>query len=464
MLGEDAGKQLLKVPLSNNTISRRINDMADDINDQLICNLKGKDFALQLDEATDNQKDTHLICYVRFVNEKNIVEDLLFFKEMKGGTTGQDLFAVVDDFMVQNQIDWERCVGVCTDGGRSMAGCYQGLQARIRSKAPNAIWTHCIIHREALAAGNLSEELHNILKIVTKVINFIKTRPMKARFFAKLCEDMGAEHSCLLFYSSSRWLSLGNSLLRVYELRNEIYSYLHNDEHCFADKFIDADFLIQMAFLSDLFEKLNTLNKSLQCNNTNILQLSDKVSGFKKKVILWKGSVSKGDNKCFPSLDKFLQDNEMALKEELRTVFVLYLSQLHFYLQKYFPEDEVEPIKWVRDPFNTEIPQHFNNEEAEQLIDISSDSTLKVQFQSLSLLEFWCQTQDEYPVISKIALRVLIPFATSYLCEAGFSAVAVIKSKYRAKIHLEKEMRVAISKITPRFEELSKEKQAHPSH
>ncbi|KAJ1142762.1 hypothetical protein NDU88_009075 [Pleurodeles waltl] len=457
MLGKDAGKQLLIVPLSN-TISRRINDKADDINGQLICNLKGKDFTLQLDEATDNQKDTHLICYVRFVNEKKIVEDLSFCKEMKGGTTGQDLFAVVDDFMVQNQIDWERCVGVCTDGGHSMAGCYQGLLARIRSKAPNAVWTHCIIHREALTAGNLSEELHNILKIVTKVINFIKTRPVKVRFFAKLCEDMSAEHSCLLFYSSSRWLSLSNSLLRVYELRNEIYSYLHDDEHCFADTFIKEDFLIQMAFLSDLFEKLNVLNKSLRDNNTNILQLSDKVSGFKEKVILWKGNVSKGDYKYFPSLNTFLQDNEMALNEEP------YLSQLHFYLQEYFPEDEVEPIKWVRDPFNAEIPQHLSNEEAEQLIDISSDSALKVQFQSLSLLQFWCQTQDEYPVISKIALRVLIPLATSYLCEAGFSAVVVIKSKYRAKIHLEKEMGVAISKITPRCEELCKEKQAHPSH
>ncbi|XP_069098337.1 protein FAM200A-like [Pleurodeles waltl] len=397
-LGEDAGKQLVKVPLSNNTISRRINDMDDDINDQLISNLKGKDFALQLDEATENQKDTHLICYVRFVNEKKIVEDLLFCKEMKGGTTGQDLFAVVDDFMVQNQIDWERCVGVCTDGGHSMSGCYQGLQACIRSKAPNAVWTHCIIHREALAAGNLSEELHNILKIV-KVILFIKTRPMKARYFAKLCEDVGANHSCLLFYSSSRWLFICTSLLRVYELRNEIYSYLHDEEHCFANKFIDADSLIQMAFLSDLFEKLNALKKSLQ---DNILQLSDKVSGFKKKVILWKGSVSKGDYKYFPSLDMFLQENEMALKEELRTVFVLDLSQLHVYLQKYFPEDEVEPIKWVRDPFNAAIPHHFNNEEAEQLIDISSDSTLKVQFQSLSLLEFWCQTQDEYSVITRL--------------------------------------------------------------
>ncbi|XP_066482086.1 SCAN domain-containing protein 3-like [Tiliqua scincoides] len=460
MLGEDAGKQLLKVPLSNDAISQRINDMAEDIGDQLICNLKGKEFAIQLNEATDSQEDTYLICYVRFVNEKKIVEDLLFCKEMKGETTSENVFEVVDDFMVQNQIDWERCVGVCTDGSGSMAGCYQGLRDRIRSKAPNVVWTHCMIHREALAAENLSEELHGILKIVIKVVNFIKTSPMKKRFFAKLCDDIGAEQSCLLFYSSSQWLSLGNSLLRLYELRNEIYSYLRDEEHCFADKFIDTDFLIKLAFLSDLFEKLNALSKSLQGRNTNIFQLLNKVSELKKKVILWKKNVNKGDYKSFPSLDQFLQANEMALKEELRTVFVLYFSQLHLHLENFFPEDEVESIKWVRDPFNAEIPPHFNNEEAEQLIDVSTDSTLKIRFRSQSLPEFWCQTENEYPVISKRALRVLILFANTYLCETGFSAVAVIKSKYRTNINIENEMRVAISKITPRFDELSKQKQA----
>lgn len=126
---------------------------------------------------------------------------------------------------------------------------------------------------------------------------------MKARFFAKMCEDMGAEHSCLLFYSSSCWLSLGNSLHRVYELRNEIYSYLHEEEHCLADKFIDPDFIAQLAVICDIFEKLNILNKSLQGCNTNILQLSDKVDGLKKKLIHWKTSISDGNCTCFPSLD-----------------------------------------------------------------------------------------------------------------------------------------------------------------
>jgi hypothetical protein len=40
--------------LSNNTISRRIQHIAEDLNDQLTEKLKGKEFGLQLDEATDN--------------------------------------------------------------------------------------------------------------------------------------------------------------------------------------------------------------------------------------------------------------------------------------------------------------------------------------------------------------------------------------------------------------------------
>jgi hypothetical protein len=65
----------------------------------------------------------------------------------------------------------------------------------------------------------------------------------------------------------------------------------------------------------------------------------------------------------------------------------------------------------------------------------------------MELTEFWISVKDEYPLVSAKAQRILIPFATSYLCEAGFLAVGVIKSEYRVKINAEKEMRVAVSKL-----------------
>jgi hypothetical protein len=65
-IGESAWKLLSKVPLSNNTISRRIQYIAGDINDRLIGKLEGKKFGSQLDEGTDNNNNAHLICYVQF--------------------------------------------------------------------------------------------------------------------------------------------------------------------------------------------------------------------------------------------------------------------------------------------------------------------------------------------------------------------------------------------------------------
>ena len=76
--------------------------------------------------------------------------------------------------------------------------------------------------------------------------------------------------------------------------------------------------------------------------------------------------------------------------------------------------------------------------------------------------EFWIEACTEYPAISKAALRYFIPFATSYMCEAGFSAVAVIKTKYRSKLDVE--IRVAVSNVAPRFEALCQSERANVSH
>jgi hypothetical protein len=120
-----------------------------------------------------------------------------------------------------------------------------------------------------------------VLECVVNVVSFIKSRPLKARFFKKLCEDMGAEHLSLLYYSSARWLSRGNVLSRTFELRQEIFIFFVKEEgYKDAEYFADAEFLIRVAYLCDIFEKLNSLNVSLQGKNMHLLKSTEKISAF----------------------------------------------------------------------------------------------------------------------------------------------------------------------------------------
>ena len=65
------------------------------------------------------------------------------------------------------------------------------------------------LHRQALMAKNLSEELHYTLNAVIKCVNYIKARPPNQGLFSSLCDEMGADHTGLLLHTEVRWLSRG---------------------------------------------------------------------------------------------------------------------------------------------------------------------------------------------------------------------------------------------------------------
>lgn len=202
----------------------------------------------------------------------------------------------------------------------------------------------------------------------------------------------------------------------------------------------------------------------MQGNNTHILQLADKITGYQKKLLLWKRKLEDQVIDCFPALQGILQEKSIEILDpSLKIMFTQHLLSLSEHFENYFP-DNLEQYDWVRNPFQSPTPSTLSTEEEEQLIELSCDSSLKLQYDKDKLFEFWGSVSHEYRAIGTAALMVLLPFATSYLCETGFSAVAVIKNKYRSKIDVEKEMRVAISKLEPRFQKLCSEKQAHPSH
>lgn len=109
-------------------------------------------------------------------------------------------------------------------------------------------------------------------------------------------------------------------------------------------------------------------------------------------------------------------------------------------------------------------PADFGSAEEDQFIKMTSDSTLRLRFKAQNLSEFWFGVEREYPLIGQRAVCILLPFATSYLCEMGFSAVASLKTKYRSQLNIEHDLRVAVSSLQPRFEKLCNAKQPHCRH
>ena len=160
---------------------RQIDDIADDIHNQLTDQIKNGEFSLQLDETTDNSRDAQIICYVRFVDfsEQNFVVELLFCKPTELGCRGIDFFNIIDNFFRKTNVSvYAQIV--------PMSGSCCGLRSLISKSEPMAKWTHCMIHREALVARELSPEFGETGEVITKIINYIKARPSKSIVFQKL--------------------------------------------------------------------------------------------------------------------------------------------------------------------------------------------------------------------------------------------------------------------------------------
>ncbi|XP_072394958.1 zinc finger MYM-type protein 6-like [Diabrotica undecimpunctata] len=172
ILGDKYDKQMQNLPLSNDTVSRRIEDMASDVETQLLKKIHfSKIFAVQLDESTYITNKAILLVYIQFIDKDNkkISEEFLTSIELQDNTTGKDIFKSIDGYFTLKNLFWKDCVGLCSDGAAAMTGHKTGLPSFVRREGNrNIVLTHCIIHRKMLAAIRLSPDLNNVLSTVAK--------------------------------------------------------------------------------------------------------------------------------------------------------------------------------------------------------------------------------------------------------------------------------------------------------
>ena len=103
LIGDVEEKKLNCVLLSNDTVQRRIYDIANDIEQQVVAEIRGaplNKFAIQLDESTDVAICAQLLVFARYIKDGDFKEEFLFCHCLESTTRGEDVF---------NEVTKRRC-------------------------------------------------------------------------------------------------------------------------------------------------------------------------------------------------------------------------------------------------------------------------------------------------------------------------------------------------------------------
>jgi uncharacterized protein (UPF0305 family) len=193
--------QIIKaIPLSDGSVQRRIDEMAENIEETLCNMLRTTEFSLQLDESTLPGNESLLLAYVRFVKDESLVQELLFARQLETDTKGESVFCVVDDFFKEKEIPLLNILACATDGAPSMVGRHRGFISFLKKAVPGVLTVHCVIHRQHLVAKKLSGRLHKSMSTVITAINKIKVHALNSR----LCTENDEEFERSMLHTEVR--------------------------------------------------------------------------------------------------------------------------------------------------------------------------------------------------------------------------------------------------------------------
>ncbi|KFM62868.1 SCAN domain-containing protein 3, partial [Stegodyphus mimosarum] len=316
VLHKPATDIIRKIPLSNNSVQRRIDEMAENIEESLCNYLQTCQFSIQLDESTLPTNEALLLSYVRFIKDEKICQEMLFATNLETDTKGETIFDTLQKFFDEKEIPFNNILSVATDGAPAMTGRHKGFIACLKNKVPDVLAVHCVIHRQHLVAKNLSERLHTSLQYVIRAVNKIRSNSLNDRLFSQLCIANDEDFNRLLLHTEVRWLSKGEDL--------------------------------------------------------NLIKTKNSIAAFVSKLLLYKRNIGRREFHTFPCLSavSFKHDDLLVYCQHLENLYNDFKERFEDILNMDIPD-------WVLDPFsnvNTAGPSQLE----EELIELTTNEELKI--------------------------------------------------------------------------------------
>ena len=130
--------------------------------------------------------------------------------------------------------------------------------------------------------------------------------------YRQLCIGNDEEFEPLLLHTEVKLLSKGNCLKRICSLFDTVVEFFQDSNHGLCDdlKHIKDD----IAYLSDIFNKLNEVNLQLQGNDVNLIQVKSAISTFLSKYKSFQRTLTRHELYQFSSLCEL--DKEKSISDD----------------------------------------------------------------------------------------------------------------------------------------------------
>lgn len=155
--------------------------------------------------------------------------------------------------------------------------------------------------------------------------------------------------------------------MRLFVLRKTLLVFLNEQKSKRATHFTDDSWIAKLGYLSDVFNKHNTLNRSLQDENMDIFNPRDTINACKIKISMWKSRILVGDVTCFLNMKTAFSGATDSVEDNLaEATIALAVETLLSNFNKYFPRtsDDAQQIvclnymlpisiQWINNIFNS---------------------------------------------------------------------------------------------------------------
>ncbi|KAL4125788.1 hypothetical protein QTP88_010028 [Uroleucon formosanum] len=164
-------------------------------------------FGIMCDEARCYKQEQMALC-VRYVKNLDVVERFLGFIDCSKNQNAESLYQYILWYLKKCKLSSKpQIVAQSYDGANVMSGKFNGLQNKIKSQYPYAIYTHCMAHKMNLIVLDMcryvKETRHVFNTLESLYIHF--SHPSKNQKLIEIQTKLGIKYTSMIRLSDTRW-------------------------------------------------------------------------------------------------------------------------------------------------------------------------------------------------------------------------------------------------------------------